>query len=921
MSFDAPFIRIDSSYSTNPPQSPSPRPAMEKPQARQPYLAMRRRGADPYSPNNGYEKSPFSSNSGRKGAPTRSVSRLLLLIVLVVACIFVANSWGIWSYGNAKSGAGLDALRADLEKEYKSRIEDLENTIKRQNDHIVSLATAPKQEVQPNQPLEPTTPEIAEDVIETPTLAQPPTEPSPPVETKVIKEEQADVGLERAKNSANSKVGPAGSDPKIKLATDPVASEVVRGQQEQKHKMEAEAKLVKQQNDMLRQSNQAPDGNPKAGQQEGSVAHNGDTAAKGDGDKAKGAQAEAVHPENHFVETSSSKNSQHRKSTKKFEAPKPTKPISSYQDVLVFVGYQADRDITADAEMKKEHDKLMRHVDLKDNTPVQIFKTLPSSDVWCYGNDKNNRVCRFRNLCYTPKEDEWFILQTNRTQQHNVPLHRFAGGLLELGTVANHPYFRWNFAEVSPFNPDFQNVAVRYEEQLHFIQKRLHPRNIMHNLHDDVLGMYFMLKEYVGKGSHNLSMPFSLDTHRIFIEGMHGATDSTRPFAFLSKYPIRFGAYIRQDEDVITCFRDAVVGNSKLTTWYQYGFDKPQGPIEDKAVNGMHVREVAEWFVRRLGLPVGEDEDYNRFIDKPQPEPPGNSVDYIGTDLIVILSRKSNRLIINEEELAAHLTKEFGMETKFVRNEDLSFDDQIRVLRRARMVIGMHGSILVMGMFCRRGTVLVEIFPYGVPAGHYTPYKTMANLPGMALIYRALEIQDESNAVAHPNRSELSGGIKHLSPAKQHEITTTRWVPQHLCCTNPFWLYRIYQDTRIPLNEMTDLLNDALQESKALLNAYQTRNWEETDLLPPRVHEIRCLNGEKRKPGELWAEWDLPWNGAKVDQWNIVITNTGREYAGGGDVPMLAIGGFEPGEAIELWVRPIVGKFKGEWGARQVCIV
>jgi hypothetical protein len=43
-------------------------------------------------------------------------------------------------------------------------------------------------------------------------------------------------------------------------------------------------------------------------------------------------------------------------------------------------------------------------------------------------------------------------------------------------------------------------------------------------------------------------------------------------------------------------------------------------------------------------------------------------------------------------------------------------------------------------MFCRRGTVVIEMFPFAVPSEHYTPYKTMSELPGMDLIYRAWEV-------------------------------------------------------------------------------------------------------------------------------------------------------------------------------------
>jgi protein O-mannose beta-1,4-N-acetylglucosaminyltransferase len=163
--------------------------------------------------------------------------------------------------------------------------------------------------------------------------------------------------------------------------------------------------------------------------------------------------------------------------------------------------------------------------------------------------------------------------------QENVPFKdRFRDrNLIELSSVENHSTFYWNFIEASPFYKELQNVDVRYEPDMHFIFRRLHPRNIMHNLHDDAMNLYFILKEYVGGGSNNLRMPFSLNHHLLIIDD-HGATESTRPIQYLSNHPVRFRSYLTtESQNAITCFRDAVVGQSKLTAWYQYGFKYPQG--------------------------------------------------------------------------------------------------------------------------------------------------------------------------------------------------------------------------------------------------------------------------------------------------------------------------------------------------------
>jgi len=53
------------------------------------------------------------------------------------------------------------------------------------------------------------------------------------------------------------------------------------------------------------------------------------------------------------------------------------------------------------------------------------------------------------------------------------------------------------------------------------------------------------------------------------------------------------------------------------------------------------------------------------------------------------------------------------------------------------VTVGMHGSILILNMFLPRNALSVELYPYAVPPENYTPYRTMAHLPGMELKYVA----------------------------------------------------------------------------------------------------------------------------------------------------------------------------------------
>lgn len=331
-----------------------------------------------------------------------------------------------------------------------------------------------------------------------------------------------------------------------------------------------------------------------------------------------------------------------------------------------------------------------------------------------------------------------------------------------------------------------------------------------------------------------------------------------------------------------------------------------------------------EWFIRRIGLPLGYDELYaakKELPPLPPSRPDDSHLDFPETNVIVIMSRRRNRLILNEDELAIAMTKKFGMETLFLRNEDQTFEEQIILLRRARIVLGMHGSILVMAMFCRRGTVLIEMYPFAVPGSHYTPYKTMSNLEGMNLVYRAWENTHPENNVAHPDRHPLQGGIDTLPAAERDLILKTLTVPSHICCSSPYWLFRIYQDTKIHLNEIEKLIEGALIESRQTLKEFRGLNWEAATLLPIPVNKFQCIDHKDRPAGTLWLKWDLPWTGVTVETWMVMIAGTGKEYLTLGNATSASISGFEQDEKVRFFVRPKSNGKWGEWGKRGECVV
>ncbi|KAJ3076188.1 Protein O-linked-mannose beta-1,4-N-acetylglucosaminyltransferase 2 [Podochytrium sp. JEL0797] len=577
---------------------------------------------------------------------------------------------------------------------------------------------------------------------------------------------------------------------------------------------------------------------------------------------------------------------------------------------------------------------------------IETVAQLPASSVWCQGDTLATRTCKFRNICYSEKY-QWFIVRNNASDLKGVPtpaqiLNDVRPGVVEISTIEDHPYTAWSYDQVSQFAPEFQNRRVRYHTDFTILFKRFHANNIMHSLHDDVLPLFHHIREVIGGFMNGFShFEFDLRNHRIQFVDDYEVTETFRPFQYLTDLPIGRLADLTEDPDLITCFRDATAGVRKLTTWYQYGFSGPQGPIENKFVNGLHVRMVSDFFTSRLGLMTqdyyGEANDLmlnaaKGLVVVKNGDEFGTSktsgVDFVGPDLIIILSRTRNRLIMNEDKLAEHLEKTFKHQVLLVRNEDHTLEEQIILMRRAKVLVAMHGSIMIMGMFCRKGTVMLELYPYAVPSDNYTPYRTMAQLSGMNLVYRAWENKHPENSVSHPDWPEALGGIAHLSPEEQKTIQDTTTVPSHKCCVDPYWLFRIYQDTTVDIQEISTLLKDALQESARLMQTLANTNpMEAIDILPPAITGpmFNCL-GEGRPKDALWIRWAEPWNGAKPDYYIVRSRIDGDESEDPfvlyqANSTELFVKGFKPGTGVIFSVKSVVGGQETSYGDEAICTI
>uniref|UniRef100_UPI00398F82F3 protein O-linked-mannose beta-1,4-N-acetylglucosaminyltransferase 2 n=1 Tax=Pristiophorus japonicus TaxID=55135 RepID=UPI00398F82F3 len=441
----------------------------------------------------------------------------------------------------------------------------------------------------------------------------------------------------------------------------------------------------------------------------------------------------------------------------------------------------------------------------------------------CTGRMHTERICRFESLCYSTEAEEFVFFHSNASVLlPNLGSRRFQPALLDLSSVEDHTTQYFNFVELPVAALKFMQKPV-FVPDVALIMNRFNPDNLMHIFHDDLLPIYYTMQQFPD---------LDQDSRLVFMEGWNEGLHFDLYKLLSNKQPL-----LREQLKSLgklLCFTKSYVGLSKMTTWYQYGFIQPQGPKANILVSGNEIRQFTHFLVEKLNT----------------------STDSSSEGYIVVFSRTINRLILNEAELILGFAQEFQMKTIVVSLEDHSFGDLVRLISGASMLVSMHGSQLVMALFLPRGAVIVELFPYAVNPEHYTPYKTLASLPSMDLQYVAWQNTKEENTVAHPDRPWEQGGIAHLDKAEQERIMTSKEVPRHLCCRNPEWLFRIYQDTHVDIPSVMSAIYQSVRSKPAL------RKFKSNSIIyPGKVRDSRCqASVQGTNEAKLAISWEVPWN-------------------------------------------------------------
>lgn len=221
----------------------------------------------------------------------------------------------------------------------------------------------------------------------------------------------------------------------------------------------------------------------------------------------------------------------------------------------------------------------------------------------------------------------------------------------------------------------------------------------------------------------------------------------------------------------------------------------------------------------------------------------------------------------------------------------------------------------------------MEMLPYALDPqidglNMYSQFKTLAEMPGMDLIYRRWVNLDESRSVTYPERHSSHGGLQHLPEEQRKEIMGIKSVKSHLCCSDSSRLFRFYQDTAVDIHQIIEEIKTGLAESsKRILEPIRRGDWHgaATEILPPAVGGIRCIQSNDRPKGVVWVEWDKPWNGAPVDKFSVYCVNTGSEYITL-QTNLVLDRYFTEGDEVVFLIRPIMGQFKGEFSGVGRCV-
>lgn len=439
-----------------------------------------------------------------------------------------------------------------------------------------------------------------------------------------------------------------------------------------------------------------------------------------------------------------------------------------------------------------------------------------ASSLWCSGDVDKHKLCTVKNLCYLPRtENQFLFFVSNETLMSGIKIKEDLK-TLSLTSVIEHNGFSLKLVLINESNWD--GVLMKNEEI--FLISRFKPDNIMHVIHDDLLPLYATYNKICEGDVHQCISKYRL----AFIDGITPGPYYEWYLLLSDREPI----FLEKEENIV-CFEKVRFGLTRESVWFQYGFRTVHGPVEP-LIDSSLLKRFTDFVLKRFQI--------NRTKIHPE--------------LGVLFSRRFNRKI-NNEKFIVHETKKVYEHINpgnnlSIASLDLSANDSkttISLLQKSSVLLGMHGSAMILSIFLPPGAVIIELFPFGLQPQYVSPIRAMCNVQGTTYHYFSWVNSKENNSLTHEDFPPLLGGISYLPEKMQENIKIIKLVPPVKCCHNPVYLYRMYQDTIIDKSFISVLIEAFTTQKKfyknidhiASLQNYQYAKF----YFPSLVTNVTCL--------------------------------------------------------------------------------
>uniref|UniRef100_A0A0A9XZI2 Putative glycosyltransferase AGO61 n=1 Tax=Lygus hesperus TaxID=30085 RepID=A0A0A9XZI2_LYGHE len=466
-----------------------------------------------------------------------------------------------------------------------------------------------------------------------------------------------------------------------------------------------------------------------------------------------------------------------------------------------------------------------------------------NSNVWC-SPKWGMKTCHFHNLFYCRKYGFIFILTENSII---TGLHSYRDLThLKLSPIDDHSIVNMRLTMVH--NMEVSSFRMRLIRGNYFMIYRFKPDNILHVIHDDLLPLYTTFKDICLGNVTECSNKYHLLLSDPNEEGPYIHWYK----ALSSKEPLQIKGL---SDEFIFCFSSVTLGIAN-TSFFQYGFKKPQGPVKTKLVQN-DIKEFRNYFLKYFDIKI----------------PLARKI-----RAVTVVSRIINRKIINEEYIFQTISLAMGECFKDgklnLRRVDMTRNTTKEILNAivsSHILVAVHGAETILSLFLLDQAIIIELFPFGIVREYVSPIYSLSSIAGIHFNYLSWTNLMENNSVAHPEYPSQFGGLGGLSEDLIQSIYSTKNVSAVECCNNPYYLFRMYQDTLVDESFQRVASSAAYILKSANSKTEVTTEW----FFPGPVHDLKCI----LYPNLIFVTWTVPYNLVNMSGvYNVSVLEGARYY-------------------------------------------